>query len=77
MLHEIFSKRFRGILQDEIAAIRQNSFFYLILAAFAVMIFVEWPLLNSAYKGKEKDFNDKLFLVAPFIEETLIKDTVR
>jgi signal transduction histidine kinase len=55
--------------------LRQNSFFYLILAAFAVMIFVEWPLLNSAYKGKEKDFNDKLFLVAPYIEETLIKDT--
>jgi hypothetical protein len=24
--------------------------------------------VNSAYKGKEKDFNDKLFLVAPFIE---------
>jgi signal transduction histidine kinase len=56
--------------------LRQNSFFYLILAAFAVMIFVEWPLLNSAYKGKEKDFNDKLFLVAPYIEETLKKDTV-
>jgi signal transduction histidine kinase len=55
--------------------LRRNSFFYLILAAFAVMVFVEWPLLNSAYKGKEKDFNDKLFLVAPFIEETLIKDT--
>jgi signal transduction histidine kinase len=55
--------------------LRQNSFFYLILAAFAVMIFVERPLLNSAYKGKEKDFNDKLFLVAPYIEETLIKDT--
>ena len=55
--------------------LRRNSFFYLILAAFAVMIFVEWPLLNSAYKGKEKDFNDKLFLVAPFIQETLVKDT--
>lgn len=56
--------------------LRRNSFFYLILAAFAIMAFVEWPLLNSAYKGKEKDFNDKLFLVAPFIEETLVKDTV-
>ncbi|MES2332706.1 MAG: HAMP domain-containing sensor histidine kinase [Bacteroidota bacterium] len=56
--------------------LRRNSFFYLILAAFVVMVFVEWPLLNSAYKGKEKDFNDKLFLVAPFIQETLVKDTV-
>ncbi len=55
--------------------LRHNSFFYLILAAFAVMIFVEWPLLNNAYKGKEKDFNDKLFLVVPFIEENLVKDT--
>ncbi|MEO8173129.1 MAG: HAMP domain-containing sensor histidine kinase [Sediminibacterium sp.] len=55
--------------------LQQNSFFYLILAVFIVMFFVEWPLLNSAYKGKEKDFNDKLFLVAPFIQGTLIEDT--
>lgn len=55
--------------------LRRNSFFYLILASFAVMVFVEWPLLNSAYKGKEKDFNDKLFLIAPFISETVVKDT--
>jgi signal transduction histidine kinase len=55
--------------------LRRNSFFYLILSAFAVMVFIEWPLLDSAYKGKEKDFNDKLFQVAPFITETLVKDT--
>ncbi len=55
--------------------LRRNSFFYLILAAFAVMALVEWPLLNSAYKGKEKDFNDKLFQVAPFVADAVVKDT--
>lgn len=55
--------------------VKSNTFSYLILSAFAVMVFVEWPLLNSAYKGKEKDFNDKLFLVAPYIQDALISDT--
>jgi signal transduction histidine kinase len=56
-------------------AFRHRSFFYLIATAFAVMAFVEWPLLVSAYKGKEKDFNDKLFQVAPFVEDGLSKDS--
>lgn len=72
---ESFGNRSGVYYRMKLRLLRQNSFFYLIPAAFAVMIFVEWPLLNSAYKGKEKDFNDKLFLVAPYIEETLVKDT--
>ncbi len=75
MLHDGFENRSQVYYSMKFWLLRRNSFFYLILAAFAVMVFVEWPLLNSAYKGKEKDFNDKLFLVAPFIEETLIRDT--
>jgi signal transduction histidine kinase len=75
MLHELFKTCSEVYYRMKLRLLRQNSFFYLILAVFAVMVFVEWPLLNSAYKGKEKDFNDKLFLVAPFIEGTLINDT--
>jgi signal transduction histidine kinase len=71
----LFQSRSGVYYRMKFRLLRRNSFFYLILASFVVMVFVEWPLLNSAYKGKEKDFNDKLFLVAPFIEETLIKDT--
>ncbi|MEO7530852.1 MAG: HAMP domain-containing sensor histidine kinase [Sediminibacterium sp.] len=59
------------------ASLKQNPVFYFILAGFAIMVFVEWPLLHNAYKGKEKDFNDKLFLVVSFVEESVAKDTVR
>jgi Trk-type K+ transport system membrane component len=75
MLRGIHSNCLEVYCRMKFRLLRRNSFFYLILAAFAVMAFVEWPLLSSAYKGKEKDFNDKLFQVAPFVSETVVKDT--
>jgi signal transduction histidine kinase len=58
-----------------LSSFRRKQVIYLVLVGFVIMVFVQWALLSNAYKGKEKDFNDKFFYVVRFYEDQLIKDT--
>ncbi len=55
--------------------LKNKPVFYIILSGFVIMVFVEMSLFNNALKGKEKDFNDKIFYVVSFYEEYFVKDT--
>ncbi len=58
-------------------SLRTNPVFYIILTGFIILVFVELPLLNNAIKGKEKEFNDKMFGLVGNYEEHLLKDTTK
>ncbi|MES2005395.1 MAG: HAMP domain-containing sensor histidine kinase [Bacteroidota bacterium] len=48
---------------------------YIVLSGFVVMVFVELSLFNSSLKGKEKDFNDKLFNVITLYQDRFVRDS--
>ena len=56
-----------------LSLLKNRPVFYIILSGFIIMVFVELALLNSALKGKEKDFNDKIFYLVSFYEEHVVK----
>ncbi len=58
-----------------LSSLQKKPVFYIILMGFVIMVWVTLALLNSAIKGKEKDFNDKLFYVVAFYEDQLNRDT--
>ena len=60
-----------------LSSLKRNPVFYSILLGFVIMVWVILALLNSAIKGKEKDFNDKLFYVVAFYEDQLNRDTAK
>jgi two-component system phosphate regulon sensor histidine kinase PhoR len=54
---------------------REKFIVYLMIASFIIMLLVQFFLLTNAYRGKEKEFNDKLFLVVRVYEDNLSHDT--
>ncbi|MBV9988093.1 MAG: HAMP domain-containing histidine kinase [Chitinophagaceae bacterium] len=55
---------------------KRKQLVYLVVLGFVVMILVQLALLSNAYKGKEKDFNDRLFYVVRIFEDHLLRDTL-
>lgn len=78
MLHRLGKYPFYGYhCNMNFFSLKKNPVFYVILSGFVILIFVELPLLNSAIKGKEKEFNDKIFGLIGNYEEHLLRDTAR
>ena len=57
------------------SSLKNKPLFYVIIAGFIIMVFVELPLINNSLKGKEKDFNDKLFYIVALYEDSYVRDT--
>ncbi|MFT3935130.1 MAG: HAMP domain-containing sensor histidine kinase [Chitinophagaceae bacterium] len=58
-----------------LAALKKHALFYVIVAGFLIMVVILLSLVTTAFKGKEKDFNDKLFYVVWFYEGHLNQDS--
>lgn len=77
MLHRMAVSVFLLNCNMNLSSLKRKPVFYSILLGFVIMVWVILALLNSAIKGKEKDFNDKLFYVVAFYEDQLNRDTAK
>jgi signal transduction histidine kinase len=55
---------------------KRKQLVYLVILGFVIMVLVQLALLSNAYKGKEKDFNDRLFYVVRIFEDHLLRDSL-
>lgn len=54
---------------------KEKLIVFVMIASFGIMLLVQFFLLADAYRGKEKEFNDKLFLVVLIYDINITKDT--
>ncbi len=77
MLHRLFKNEFYSYLECmKILALTRKQVFYIIPSVFIILVLVQLVLLNNAYTGKEKDFNDRLFYVVRSFNQEVVKDFI-